>query len=59
MRPPLAAIVFMTYFYRAGGGHESLGPPGPIKISHKNNGRQRIDFMFLGPYPAAGFATVF
>ena len=27
MRPPLAAIFFMTYFHRAGGGHGPLGPP--------------------------------
>ena len=27
MRPPLAAIFFMTYFHRAGGGgHGPLGP---------------------------------
>ena len=28
MRPPSAAIFFMTYFYRAEGGHGPLGPPG-------------------------------
>ena len=27
MRPPLAAIFFMTYFHRARGGHGPLGPP--------------------------------
>ena len=27
MRPPSAAIFFMTYFHRAGGGHGPLGPP--------------------------------
>ena len=27
MRPPLAAIFFMTYFHRAGGGHGPLAPP--------------------------------
>ena len=27
MRPPSAAIFFMTYFYRARGGHGPLGPP--------------------------------
>ena len=28
MRPPLVAIFFMTYFYRARGGHGPLAPPG-------------------------------
>ena len=28
MRPPSAAIFFMTYFHIAGGGHGPLGPPG-------------------------------
>ena len=28
MRPPLAAIFFMTYLSRAGGGHGPLAPPG-------------------------------
>ena len=28
MRPPSAAIFFMTYFYRARGGHGPLAPPG-------------------------------
>ena len=27
MRPNSAAIFFMTYFYRAGGGHGPIGPP--------------------------------
>ena len=27
MWPPLAAIFFMTYFYRAWGGHGPLGTP--------------------------------
>ena len=27
MRPPSAAIFFMTYFHRARGGHGPLGPP--------------------------------
>ena len=27
MQPPSAAIFFMTYFHRAGGGHGPLGPP--------------------------------
>ena len=40
------------------GGH-APPPPGPVKISHKKDGR--IHFMFLGPppYPAAGSTTVF
>ena len=29
MRPPLAAIFFMTYFHRAG-GHDPLAPPDPL-----------------------------
>ena len=29
MWPPSAAIFFMTYFYRARGGHGPLGPPPP------------------------------
>ena len=28
MQPSLVAIFFMTYFYRARGGHGPLGPPG-------------------------------
>ena len=28
MRPPLAAIFFMTYFHRGRGGHGPLAPPG-------------------------------
>ena len=34
MRPPSAAIFFMTYFYRAGGGgHGPLGSPGSATAS--------------------------
>ena len=29
MRPPLAAIFFMTYFYRVEGGGRVYGPFGP------------------------------
>ena len=32
-------------------------PSGPVKIRHKNDGRGRIDFVFLPPHPAAGSAT--
>ena len=41
-----------------GWGKGAMRPPsGPVKISHKKDGR--IDFMFLAPppYPAAGSAT--
>ena len=39
MWPPLAAIFFMTYFYRAGGGHGPLGPPpvDPLLCQEKAN----------------------
>ena len=34
MPPPLAAIFFMTYFYRARGGHGPLAPPGSATDSN-------------------------
>ena len=37
MRPPSAAIFFMTYFHRARGGHGPLGPPlDPLLICGYN-----------------------
>ena len=35
MRPPLAAIFFMTYFYRAMGAPWPLGPPGSATAAHE------------------------
>ena len=34
MRPNSVAIFFMTYFYRAGGGHGGLAPPGSATDPH-------------------------
>ena len=32
MWPPLVAIFFMTYFYRAGGGMAPSAPPDPLLV---------------------------
>ena len=34
MQLPLVAIFFMTNFYRAGGGHGPLSPPGSAPVQH-------------------------
>ena len=43
------------------GGRGGHGPPGPVKIGHKKDGRQRRPHRFhvsrSPPYPAAGSAT--
>ena len=61
--------VFRCALYRAsssgsrgGGGRGGHAPPpGPVKISHKKDGRQRLLHRFHvswpPPYPAAGSAT--
>ena len=46
----------------SGGGTEgAMAPPGPVKIGHKKDGRQRRPHRFHvsrpPPYPAAGSAT--
>ena len=46
-----------------GGGAEGvMAPPGPVKIGHKKDGRQRRPHRFHvsrpPPYPAAGSATI-
>ena len=44
-----------------GGAEGAMAPPGPVKISHKKDGRQRRPHRFHvswpPPYPAAGSAT--
>ena len=45
-----------------GGAEGAMAPPGPVKIGHKKDGRQRRPHRFHvsrpPPYPAAGSATV-
>ena len=45
MWPPLAAIFFMTYLYRAVGGHGPLGTPLPGSATDSSRfwGRRRVD----------------
>ena len=46
MRPNLAAIFYMTYFYRAGGGHGPLASPGSatrlFHNVHTDTGRDKM-----------------
>ena len=37
MGPLLIAIFFITYFYRAGGGHDPSAPPGSATVNNKIN----------------------
>ena len=40
-------------------GRGDRGPPGPVKISHKEDGRQKGAQRFHVSRPVAGSATVF
>ena len=55
-------VICSNYSSRPREGGQGATPPGPVKISHKKDGRQRqphsIDFMFLGPsYQSVGSTT--
>ena len=63
MQLPLAAIFFMTNFYRARGGHGPLSPPGSATdILHITGNFEHsfniltFDFL-LNPFPARGFVN--
>ena len=60
-RKPIRSIDIYSPVADPGGGRGGHGPPGPVKIGHKKDGRRRWPHRFhvsrTPPYPAAGSAT--